>query len=122
MLNDDVQDAQKPWMRPCAICKEICSHQGARGNNVVCRNCESRAVDSLGRPVSFRDVVRRTGDTHEFLGPGAFYRDPDPEAGERNLEVSSTFTCWVDGVECNLYEGVAGWVGLVRPVSELIQN
>jgi len=48
-------------------------------------------------------------------GPAAFFREPDPEAGNLCPEVSQSFTCWVDGTEVQLYEGVAGWLGLIIP-------
>ena len=104
---------EKPWIRPCAICGEICSHLGARGRNVVCQTCARRAVDSVGRPICFEEDGSARGNVIIFEGSRAYYREPDPQAGEMNLEVSASYTCWIDGVECHLYEGVAGWIGLV---------
>jgi hypothetical protein len=50
-----------------------------------------------------------------MYGPAAYFKEPDPEAGQICDEVTQSYVCWVDGVKVNLYEGVAGWLGLVMP-------
>jgi hypothetical protein len=102
-------------MKPCPICGIECQQLGARGNWVVCPNCEARAVDSTGRPITFGEQISKQGDVYIMGGPAAYFKEPDPEAGKICPEVSSTFTCWVDGTEVRLYEGVAGWLGLIVP-------
>ena len=102
-------------MKPCPICGIECQQLGARGNWVVCTKCEARAVDSTGRPVTFAEQISKQGDVYIMGGPAAYFKEPDPEAGQICPEVSSTYTCWVDGTEVRLYEGVAGWLGLVVP-------
>ena len=106
-------DEKPSHIKPCPICGREHSHLGARGQLKVCRYCETRAVDSQHRPVGFGERVVKVGNTIVLGGPYAFYAEPDPEAGTENAEVSSTYTCWIDGIECRLYEGVAGWIGLV---------
>jgi hypothetical protein len=46
------------------------------------------------------------------MGPGAYFKEPDPEVGTRYSEVWEK-GIWIDGRQVELYEGVAGWVGLI---------
>jgi hypothetical protein len=101
-------------IKPCPICGRDHSHLGARGKNKVCAECETRAVDSEGRPVTFDEHFERQGDVIIMGGLRVTYREPDPQAGEINQEVEASRIVWVDGVRCRVYEGVAGWIGLVK--------
>ena len=100
---------------PCGICGTECSHLGARGNIVVCAKCTARAVDSTGRPIEFSESMTKVNGIYVMGGPTAYFKEPDPEAGQICQEVTRSYTCWVDGTEVHLYEGVAGWLGLVMP-------
>lgn len=86
---------------------------GARGHNKVCDSCESRAVDSTGRPVEISETLVDRDGVMYFSGPHVLYRKPDPQAGEVCEEADKNFRCWVDGIECEVYEGAAGWLGLI---------
>jgi hypothetical protein len=108
-------------IKPCALCGEPCSHLGARGRNVVCGSCEAKATDSNGRPIEFLESFSRDGQTVWLEGPAAFYKSPDPEAGERCDEASDSLRCFIDGFECQMFEGFAGWVGLIyEPKGEVL--
>ena len=100
-------------MLPCGVCGEICSHLGARGQIVVCRNCEAKATTLDGRPLAFYETLTKREDgVYQMMGPGAYYKEPDPDAGEKYVD-QSDFGIWIDGSRVYLYEGVAGWLGLI---------
>jgi len=46
------------------------------------------------------------------MGPGAYFKEPDPDAGMECSEIWEK-GIWIDGRQVELYEGVAGWVGLI---------
>lgn len=51
-----------------------------------------------------------------FLGgPAAYFKEPDPEAGRLCEEVTDSNICWVDGTRVQMFEGYAGWLGLILP-------
>ncbi len=97
---------------PCGICGELCSHLGARGRTVVCRLCEAKATTHDGRPLEFYEGFKKENGVTYFMGPGAYFKEPDPEAGTRYSEIWEK-GIWIDGRQVELYEGVAGWVGLI---------
>ena len=90
---------------------------GARGNTVVCWPCAERAVDSTGRPIEVSERWTKQNGILTQGGPAAYFKEPDPEAGQICKEVTLSYKCWVDGIEVRVYEGVAGWLGLVMPNS-----
>ena len=102
---------------PCGICGKDCSHLGARGNTVVCWPCAERAVDSTGRPIEVSERWTKQNGILTQGGPTAYFTEPDPEAEQICQEVTRSYKCWVDGIEVRVYEGVAGWLGLVMPNS-----
>ncbi len=91
---------------------------GARGNIVVCWNCVERAVDSTGRPIEISERWTKTNGILVQGGQTAYFKAPDPQAGEICAEVTQSYKCWVDGTEVRVYEGVAGWLGLVMPTND----
>ncbi len=99
-------------MKPCGICGETCSHLGARGQIVVCRLCEAKATTIDGRPLEFYEGSKLENGVLCLLGPGAYFREPDREAGIEYREIWDK-GIWIDGRRVELYEGVAGWLGLV---------
>lgn len=102
-------------LRPCGVCGEICSHLGARGNTVVCGDCAAKATTVDGRPITFHEWVETRNGAMQFMGPDAFYKDPDSDAGQLAREVWETGV-WISGVRVTPYEGVAGWTGfIVKP-------
>ena len=105
------EPAKRPKM--CAICGEARTLLASRGRKIICKECRAKAVDSTGRPIAFEDGFSKRGDLIIMNGPGAYYREPDPEAGQRAEEASTTRMCWIDGIQCELIEGAAGWQGLV---------
>ena len=94
-----------PRILPCAICQLPCSHLGARGRNVVCHSCESKATTIDGRPLEFYDGFKKENGVTYFMGP-------DPEAGTEYSEIWEK-GIWIEGRQVELYEGVAGWLGLI---------
>lgn len=101
------------FMKPCGICGEICNHRGARGNVVVCPKCTDRATTLDGRPVTFYESIEKREDgVLMFMGPDVYYKAPDPEAGS-SVPGFWTDGLWIDGKRVELYEGVAGWLGLI---------
>ncbi len=114
----DSSSAISKHIKPCAICSEPCSHHGARGRNVVCNNCSAQATDSNGRPIEFLESFTRDGQTVWLEGLEAFYKSPDPEAGKRCDEASESRSCFIGGYECHLFEGFAGWQGLIYEPKE----
>jgi len=100
------------FLLPCGICDIPCSHLGARGHTVVCRACEIRATTHGGRPLEFREGFKEENGVIFFLGPGAYFKEPDHEAGVQYSEIWDK-GIWIDGRQVELYEGVAGWIGLI---------
>jgi hypothetical protein len=84
---------------------------------LVCRVCEKRAVDSDGRPISIEERISRQGEIVFLGGPAAFFKEPGPQSGQLCEEVTESNICWVDGKEVHLFEGIAGWIGLIDPQS-----
>ena len=107
-------------MKPCPICNEDCHQLGARGNTPVCRVCEKRAVDSTGRPISIDEHVTTQGEIVFLGGPAAYFKEPDPEAGQLCEEVTDSKICWVDGTQVQVFEGYAGWLGLILPKDDFL--
>ena len=99
-------------MKPCGICAVECSHLGARGQVVVCRTCEAKATTADGRSLVFHEGFKKEDGVLYFMGPGAYYADGDPEAGEECTEIWDK-GIWIEGQRVELYEGVAGWMGLI---------
>ena len=79
---------------------------------MVCRQCESRATTRDERPLEIHDGFKKENGVIYFLGPGAYYKEPDPEAGTEYSELWVE-GIWIDGRRVELYEGVAGWFGLI---------
>ena len=82
---------------------------------MVCPTCSKRAVDSSGRPLVIAEQFSKNEEVIYLGGPAAYFKDPDPEAGELCEEATDSLMCWVDGVEVKILEGFAGWIGLVLP-------
>ena len=107
-------------MKPCPICGVDCHQLGARGNQVVCPACEKRAVDSTGRPISIGEQFSETENVITMGGPAAYFKEPDPQAGEICEEATENLTCWIDGKEVKIFEGAFGWIGLIVPREPLL--
>ena len=99
-------------IKPCGICGENCSHLGSRGKTVVCPKCEAKATTPDGRPLVFQEGFKHENGVTYLLGPGAYFAEPDPEAGEEYRDLWEK-GIWIEGRQVELYEGVAGWVGLI---------
>lgn len=104
-------------LKPCALCQEPCSHLGARGRNVVCRNCEKLATDSQGNGIEFGwpsgQVAQGFSDTELPI-----FAAGTPHAGDLCEEVNTNGFCFIGQTKVHLYEGVAGWFGLVLKTEE----
>lgn len=54
---------------------------------MVCRLCESKATTIDGRPLEFYEGTKKENGILYLLGPGAYFKDPDPDAGTEYREI-----------------------------------
>lgn len=109
------------YMGPCPICGTEVDRQGARGKPAVCDACELRMTDESGRPVEVKEFFRRENEAIYYDGPVVVYREPDPQAGEVCSRANGANAVYIDGTKCELFEGFAGWSGLiVRDPNEFV--
>ena len=106
---DELRDKIRALMAVCGICRNQLKLNWSHKQGQLCRQCETRAVDSKHRGIRVATGFRKEVSAWYFNGPTAYFSD----TGEECLEVRSSRTCWVDGIACKVTEGRMGNVGLV---------
>jgi len=111
-----LSDELKSAMRRCGICNQGPMFNWARRLGQVCVRCEERAVDSDGRQIFVAQLLQDEAGLLFVQNPAAYFRQlhigstlPDSPCAE----VNDTGRCWVDNIECLIWEGRFGGVGLV---------
>lgn len=112
----EMDDQRKAAMRRCGICDQGPVFNWALRLGQVCHICEERAVDSHHRPLIISQESRAEDGTVFVQNPRAFLgKGLNGRILPNDLctEVSESGRCWVDGIECMIWEGRMGGVGLV---------
>lgn len=118
--SDDLKSA----MRRCGICNRGPMFNWARRLGQVCARCEELAVDSKGQKIVIAQLLKDEGGSLYVQNPKAYFR---PAANGPTLpncpcdEVNVSRRCWIDGIECLIWEGRFGGVGLVVSGARNIQ-
>lgn len=106
---DTRREKIRALMSICGICGNQLKLNWSHKKGQLCRQCETRAVDSQHRAIEVATGFHKEEFAWYFKGPTAYFA----ETGEECLEVRTTRICWVDGIACKLTEGRMGNVGLV---------
>jgi hypothetical protein len=100
----------------CGICNRGPMFNWALRFGQVCDQCEKRAVDSKHRPIFISQQLKDEDGALYIQNPKAFHSaDPKVERFPDSpcAEVNDTGRCWIDGIECQIWEGRMGGSGLV---------
>lgn len=106
----------KAALRRCGICNQGPMFNWALRFGQVCDSCEKRAVDSKHRPIQISQTLLNEGGLMYVQNPRAYLTDAAHESGLPGIpcdEVNETRRCWIDGIECQIWEGRMGGIGLV---------
>ena len=106
----------KAAMRHCGICGKSPMFNWARRVGQVCESCESRAVDSKSNRIVIEQHLQEREGMLVIQNPQAFFTvsfGDKTVPGSPCEEVNKSRRCWVDGIECQIWEGRFGGVGLV---------
>ena len=106
---DELRDKIRALMAVCGICAKRLKLNWSHKQGQLCRECETRAVDSNHRGIRVATGFQKEESAWYFSGPSAYFADTGAEC----LEVRTSRTCWVDGIACKVAEGRMGNVGLV---------
>jgi hypothetical protein len=101
----------------CGICSQELPINWSNRQGQVCRDCETRAVDSTHLPIVITHGFSKEATGLYFKGPTAFHSNAENEECD---EVNQTNICWVDGIRCRVWEGRFGNIGLV--VADVFQE
>lgn len=109
--DEEIKKVRDRQTQPCGVCKQPV-HLNQRYPAYVCGRCQSRAVDSLHRPV----ITSNTG----ILGTGqiALLRDKPDGATEYvpSEPANENYEIYIDGVKCNFEEARFGGI-VVQPAN-----
>lgn len=115
-VDEEAQRLLKASMQRCGICNVGTMFNWARRVGQVCSKCEERAVDSKSQPVFIEQLFQDEAGLLFIQNPKAFFRQGLAEPTFPYTpcdEVNDTGSCWIDGIECLIWEGRFGGVGLV---------
>jgi hypothetical protein len=115
-LDDEAQRHLKASMQRCGICDKGPMFNWARRVGQVCSSCEARAVDSKANPIFIAPLFKEEEGFLYIQNPKAYFRQGQAEPTFPFTpcdEVNDSGSCWVDGIECLIWEGRFGGVGLV---------
>lgn len=100
----------------CGICNQGRMFNWALRFGQVCDACEKRAVDSQHQSIQITQSLLNEGGFLYVQNPKAHLtqESSDPTLPKVPCdEVNETGRCWVDGIECLVWEGRMGGIGLV---------
>jgi hypothetical protein len=103
-------------LRRCGICNKGPIFNWARRVGQVCSKCQERAVDSKSQPIFIEQLFQDEAGLLFIQNPKAYLRQGQAEPTFPFTpcdEVNETGSCWVDSIECLIWEGRFGGVGLV---------
>lgn len=106
----------KAASQTCGICNQSPMFNWALRFGQVCDTCEKRAVDSNNQSIQITQSLLNEGGFLYVQNPEAIFA---PEEADPCLpsapcdEVNETRRCWVDAIECQIWEGRMGGIGLV---------
>ena len=106
---DKRREQIRALMAACGICGGELKLNWSHKQGQLCRQCETRAVDSQHRGIRVATGFQKEESAWYFNGPTVYFSDTEEEC----LEVRTSRTCWVDGIACKVTEGRMGNVGLL---------
>jgi hypothetical protein len=118
-LDDEAQTLLKASMKRCGICNVGPMYNWARRVGQVCPSCEARAVDSKSNRIFIAQLFKEEEGYLYIQNPKAYFGESEAAATLPLTpcdEVSNSRRCWVDGIECLIWEGRFGGIGLVVQV------
>jgi hypothetical protein len=115
-VDKETQMNLRAALRQCGICSKGPMFNWARRVGQVCSKCEERAVDSKSQPIFIEQIFLDEAGMFFIQNPKAYFRRGQAEPTFPFTpcdEVNDSGSCWVDGIECLIWEGRFGGVGLV---------